>query len=166
MNYGFLDEVLPYVDAGEGTVSQHLMRGLDFTRKMVGDHGIPSFLFCDWNDSLRPITKGGKAESAFVFFQAAHAAYELKELFAHINDAEKLSWAEDYYNWCKEKYSILWDGKWFIRRRFLQEGMIFRTEHLLSLMCMAQLCSDLTTKDMGQAQIHGSQELLRGCILL
>ena len=126
-DYAFLDEVVPYVDGGEGTVLEHLIKGLEFTRKMVGDHGIPKFLFCDWNDSLRPITKGGKAETAFVFFQAAHAAYELKQLFAHIKDEKNLSWAEDYYGWCKEKYNVLWDGKWFIRA-FTSKGEKFGTD--------------------------------------
>ena len=43
-DYGFLDERVAYVDGGEGTVCEHLMRGLDFTRQHVGSHGIPLFL--------------------------------------------------------------------------------------------------------------------------
>jgi len=126
-DYGFLDELVPYVDGGEGTVKEHLIRGLDFTREHVGAHGIPRFLNSDWNDSICAISDGGKAESSFVFFQAAHAVYELKLLFNHIKSEEDIKWAEDYYNWCKETYPILWDGKWFLRA-FLGNGEKFGTD--------------------------------------
>ena len=126
-DYGFLEEVVPWVDDGKATVTEHLVRGLNFTRENVGDHGIPNFLNSDWNDSICAINKDRKAESAFVFFQAAHAAYELKLLFKHIGDKERLSWAEDYYNWCRDIYNILWDGKWFLRA-FLSTGEKFGTD--------------------------------------
>lgn len=114
-DYDFLNEVIPYVDGGEATVCEHLMKGLNFTREHVGTHGIPLFLKNDWNDSLKAIAKEGKGESAFVFFQAAHAAYELKLLFEKIDDKAKLAWATDYYARCQDIYQVLWDGKWFIR---------------------------------------------------
>ena len=126
-DYGFLEEMVPWVDDGKATVTEHLVRGLNFTRENVGDHGIPNFLNSDWNDSICAINKDRKAESAFVFFQAAHAAYELKLLFKHIGDKERLSWAEDYYNWCRDIYNILWDGKWFLRA-FLSTGEKFGTD--------------------------------------
>lgn len=114
-DYGFLDEMVPYVDGGEASVCEHLIRGLEFTREHVGTHGVPLFLKNDWNDSLKYIASEGKGESAFVFFQAAHAAYELKLLFEKIGDQEKLRWATDYYQWCKEICPVLWDGRWFLR---------------------------------------------------
>ena len=114
-DYAFLEERIPYADSGEGTVLEHLIRGLEFTRENVGEHGIPKFLKSDWNDSIYSIGKGGKAESVFVFFQAAHAAYELIQLFRKTGDAAHLSWAEEYYEWCRSKYKQLWDGKWFLR---------------------------------------------------
>lgn len=114
-DYAFLDEMVPYVDGGEASVCEHLIQGLKFTREHVGAHGIPLFLKSDWNDSLGKISVEGKGESAFVFFQAAHAAYELKLLFQKIQDEEKLAWATEYYQWCKERYQVLWDGGWFLR---------------------------------------------------
>lgn len=126
-DYGFLNEMVPWVDGGEATVREHLIRGLNFTRENVGDHGIPNFLNSDWNDSICLINLERKAESGFVFFQAAHAAYELRLLFAHMNDRENLSWAEDYYNWCRDTYNVLWDGKWFLRA-YLSTGEKFGTD--------------------------------------
>ncbi len=126
-DYGFLDEVVPFVDGGEGTVKDHLMRGLEFTRNHLGAHGIPLFLNNDWNDSIFWIHKDGKAESGFVFFQLSHALYELKQLFTATKDTESFKWAEEYYDWCKEKYHTLWDGKWFLRA-FLDNGEKFGTQ--------------------------------------
>ena len=100
---------------GKATVCGHLMQGLLFTREHVGSHGIPLFLNNDWNDSLKHIAEEGNGESAFVFFQAAHAAYELKILFEKIEDRERAAWAQEYYQWCRDTYPVLWDGKWFLR---------------------------------------------------
>jgi glycosyltransferase 36 len=112
----FIDEIVPFEDGGEATVREHLMRGLRFTREHVGDHGIPLFLGTDWNDSLSWISrKKRKAESTFVFFQAAHAAYELGLLFDALGETENKAWADEYYAWCRSVFAQLWDGGWFLR---------------------------------------------------
>lgn len=126
-DYGFLKENVAWVDGGEGTVEEHLIRGLEFTRQNLGDHGIPNFLNSDWNDSICLINKDRKAESAFVFFQAAHAAYELVQLYTHLKDAQRLAWAQEYYEWCRQTYLVLWDGKWFLRA-YLSTGEKFGTD--------------------------------------
>ena len=124
-DYDFLDELVPYDDGGEGTVLEHLIKGLEFTRSNTGVHDIPLFLLNDWNDSLAAIGKGGRAESAFVFFQAATAAYQLKELLAHMG--RDVSYLTEYYEWCQGNYKQLWDGKWFIRA-FTDEGEKYGTD--------------------------------------
>lgn len=126
-DFNFLYEKAPYADGGEGSVLEHLIKGLEFTKENVGAHGIPKFLNSDWNDSICVISDGGKAESVFVFFQAAHAVYELKLLFEHLRDEENLKWANDYYAWMQEKCGVLWDGKWFIRA-FTGNGEKFGTD--------------------------------------
>ncbi len=124
-DYAFLDEMVPYEDGGEGSVLEHLIKGLEFTRENVGEHDIPLFLINDWNDSLAAIGKDGKAESAFVFFQAATAAYQLKELLEHTG--RDSSYVGEYYEWCRGNYKKLWDGKWFIRA-FTDEGEKYGTD--------------------------------------
>ena len=127
-DFAFLQETLPFTDGSTGTVWQHLKAGMEFTRTHVGEHGIPLFLHCDWNDSISKISKEkNKAESAFVFFQAAHAAWELIALFTHLNDAENLAWAKEYYAWCQNTFPVLWDGKWFLRG-FTDYGEKFGTD--------------------------------------
>lgn len=124
-DYGFVDEIVPYEDRGEGTVLEHLLRGLEFTRENVGAHNIPKFLKSDWNDSISAIGRGGNAESAFVFFMAATAAYQLRELLDHIG--RDTVYVDEFYDWCKEQYPQLWDGKWFIRA-FTNAGEKFGTD--------------------------------------
>lgn len=127
-DYAFLNETVPYTDKGEATVFEHLKAGMEFTRRTVGEHGVPLFLHCDWNDSIKNISaRKKKAETSFVFFQAGHAAYELIKLFEHTSDKEKLDWARDYYDWCKSIYPVLWDGKWFLRG-FTDDGEKFGTD--------------------------------------
>ena len=117
-DYAFLDEVVPYADGGEATVLDHLEKGLEFTMENLGPHGIPKFLGNDWNDSLWPISndpEGRPAESTFVFFQLAHAAYELRELYSFLDLKERKEKVEKIYEYCRSKLDTIWDGEWFIR---------------------------------------------------
>ncbi len=127
-DYEFLKEIIPYYDGGEGSVAEHLLKGLEFTENNIGIHGIPKFLLSDWNDSISAIGRDGKAESTFVFFQAAAAADELNKLFKHIGDTKNEAYVRDYYNRCIKKCSQLWDGNWFIRA-YTGDGEKFGTDN-------------------------------------
>lgn len=124
-----LDDVVDYVDGGSGTVSEHLERGMRFTRAHLGKHGIPDMLVSDWNDSLAPMNRGGTggAESVFVFFQLAHAAYELIELYEFLGRPSNAAYARDTYNYCAGKLDTVWDGHWFLRA-FTPEGEKYGTQ--------------------------------------
>ena len=113
---GFLDEMLPYHDGGEGTVLEHIENAVKFTLNMNGPHGIPLLLKNDWNDSLSPIADmGGSVESVFVFFQLGHGIKELIALYEYVGNDEKKQWAQTVYQELKSKLEVLWDGKWFLR---------------------------------------------------
>ena len=58
------DQVVPFADAGEATVYEHLKRALDFSAEQVGPTGICKGLRADWNDCLNL----GGGESAMVSF--------------------------------------------------------------------------------------------------
>ncbi len=128
-NYAFLQEQVPYVDGGSGTVLEHLEKGIDFTMNHLGKHGIPDMLVSDWDDSLAPMNKGGTAgaESVFVFFQLAHGAYELLELYKAAGLTDRISAMEKVYDYCKSKLDVIWDGEWFIRA-FTPQGEKFCTK--------------------------------------
>lgn len=114
-DYGFLDEVVPYYDEGEGTVLEHLERGVKFTLKNTGANGISLILGSDWNDSLSHIKRTGPAESTFVFFQLAQALSELSALYGHLGDNDKQKWANDEYEALRPCMEKIWDGEWYIR---------------------------------------------------
>ncbi len=121
----FIDEKVAYADGGEGSVAEHLERALLYTRNHLGRHGFPDIRLCDWNDSLTPINQRGGAESVFVFFQMAHAAYELGILYDYLGRDRKL--LDEIYGFCRSKLPEIYDGKWFIRA-FTAEGEPYGTD--------------------------------------
>ncbi len=128
-DYGFLQEQVAYADGGSATVLEHLEQGIDFTMHHLGRHGIPDMLNSDWDDSLAPMNKGEKrgAESVFVFFQLAHGAYELLELYKAAGLTDRIANMQAVYDYCKSKLDVIWDGEYFIRA-FTPEGEKFCTK--------------------------------------
>lgn len=126
-DFEFLNKNIAYADDGSGTVLQHLNSAIDFTMNHLGKHGVPDFLSNDWDDSLFWININGGAESVFVFFQLAHAAKELYELYSFLNldiEADKM---KKVYTHCQSIMPIIWDGKWFIRA-FTANGEKYGTD--------------------------------------
>ena len=73
----FMDEVVPFADYDEGTVTEHMKRAIDFTMNHLGTHGMPAGLHADWNDCLK---LGAQGESSFVAFQFYMALWLTEEL--------------------------------------------------------------------------------------
>ena len=110
--FSFIDQVLPYADAGEGTVYEHMMKILDFSARQVGADGVCKGLRADWNDCLNL----GGGESALVSFLHYWALDNFLELARYRKDAA----AVEKYTAMKNKVkavcdSQLWDQEWFIR---------------------------------------------------
>ncbi len=123
----FLFENVAYYDGGIATVLEHLEQGIKFTMCHLGKHGIPDLLLSDWDDSLSWINKKGGAESVFVFFQLAHAAKELLELYDFYGLDDRKPYIKSVYDYCKGKADVVWDGEWFIRA-FTPNGEKFGTK--------------------------------------
>lgn len=112
-DYSFLDKKFPFYDKDkkgkafeEGTVLEHLKRGLDFTWKNRGNHGLPLLGFADWNDTVN-LPKG--AESLFIANQFGAA---LKEMIGICDEPEYRTWYEEMK---KIVNSEGWDGQWYLR---------------------------------------------------
>lgn len=88
-NKGFLDEVIPYANGGEGTVYNHLQRAITFSMERLGDNNMPAGLHADWNDCLR---LGKKGESTFVALQLYYAMTILSDFAKEKKDDEYLSY--------------------------------------------------------------------------
>lgn len=118
----FLDKEIPFLAAdmvtpsGSGTLWEHLMRGVDFTEKHLGNHGLPLILFSDWNDHLGPFGRKGKGESIMVSQQHIYALRQLSELAeARGDQAAGARLAELIHNQEKALEQYAWDGNWFLR---------------------------------------------------
>jgi len=117
-----LDEVVPFADAGEGTILEHLRRALQFGLDHRGKHGFVCGLSADWNDCIRLGTEG---ESLFVTFQLR---YGLERFIAFAEIAGDPAGAA----WAREQLTIVdraiqthgWDGEWFLRA-IAADGMVF-----------------------------------------
>lgn len=89
-----LDREIPFLapdmmsHTGSASLWEHLLRGIDFTEKHLGDHGLPLILFSDWNDHLGPFGRKGKGESIMVSQQLIYALRQLTELAELRGDQE------------------------------------------------------------------------------
>jgi cellobiose phosphorylase len=116
----FLDEVVPFYEkdkAGDplesGTVLEHFKRGLAFTRRDVGAHGLPLLGFADWNDTIN-LPAG--AESLFTANLYGKALLEMIGLLEHLGcapEAGEYRLAYQEMKTCVE--SAAWDGAWYVR---------------------------------------------------
>ncbi len=108
----FVDQVITYADGGEGTVYEHMMKILDFSKRQVGATGVCKGLRADWNDCLNL----GGGESAMVSFLHYWALGNFIELATYLGRTEEM---EKYTKMAQEVKEIcdkeLWDGDWYIR---------------------------------------------------
>ena len=118
----FLDQEIPFLGTdlvtpkSSATLWNHLLRGIDFTEKHLGEHGLPLILFSDWNDHLGPFGRKGKGESIMVSQQHIVALRQLSELADARGD---LAAADSFANLIEKQEKALeqyaWDGEWFLR---------------------------------------------------
>lgn len=112
-NKGFLDEIIPYANGGEGTVYNHLQRAVTFSMERLGDNKMPAGLHADWNDCLR---LGKKGESTFVALQLYYAMSILTGFAKEKKDEDYIS----YLNKVQEELgntiqSVCWEEDRYIR---------------------------------------------------
>lgn len=108
----FIDQIITYADAGEGTVYEHMTKILDFSDEQVGQRGICKGLRADWNDCLN-LGGGESAMVSFLHYWAIQNFLQIAEYLGRKKDVEKYSaMAENVKKVCDEQ---LWDEEWFIR---------------------------------------------------
>jgi cellobiose phosphorylase len=116
----FLKEEIPFVDrsscpsANEGrSVLEHLRRGLDFTRKDIGAHGLPLLGFADWNDTVN-LPRG--AESVFSAQLYGKALLEVIALLEHLGDRGTAEVYRAAYDEMRSRVEAsAWDGEWYVQ---------------------------------------------------
>lgn len=83
-DFAFLDELVPYQDAGAQPVWTHMEEALRFTLAHRGPHGLPRLGFADWDDTMNLDHGSGRAESVWTGQQFCRAALDFRELAAHL----------------------------------------------------------------------------------
>ena len=105
-----LDQGVPFLaedlesSAGEGTVWEHLMRGMRFTDANLGSHGIPLIFRSDWNDHFGMFGVEGRDEGCKVVEEdpgVSAAISAIRELEGFVHGVEEESEFRVYYS---EKY--------------------------------------------------------------
>ncbi|TLN04857.1 glycosyl transferase, partial [bacterium] len=116
----FLEETLPFYEKDgadqpieSGTVLEHLTRGLAFTRRDVGTHGLPLLGFADWNDTVN-LPAG--AESLFTANLYGRALSEMAALCEALGNHEAArGYRQDYAEMKARVDAVAWDGAWYVR---------------------------------------------------
>jgi cellobiose phosphorylase len=119
-NLAFPKEQVPFVDRTSrpsahegGSVLEHLRRGLDFTRKDIGAHGLPLLGFADWNDTVN-LPRG--AESVFAAQLYGKALLEVIALLEHLGDRGTAEVYRAAYEEMRSRVEAsAWDGDWYVQ---------------------------------------------------
>ena len=112
----FLQEVVPYLDEGQATVLEHMLRGVRHLSEDLGAHGLVLAHEGDWNDSLNWMGRAGKGESVWT---SMALYYSLTILAAMARDAlhdpaleAEVRERADRIKAAIDKHG--WDGAWYL----------------------------------------------------
>jgi cellobiose phosphorylase len=137
----YLGQRVPYVDGGDDTIYDHMMRAIQFTLSHRGPHGLPRIGFSDWDDTLNIDAGSGKAESVFCAEQFCRALLDLADLCDHLGkkeEAARLYAQKDAMADVVNRTS--WDGAWYARA-YDDEGkpigVASETHHRINLIAQA-----------------------------
>jgi len=111
-----LDEVVPYLDGGQGTVMEHLERAVSCSDNDRGPNGLVRIRFADWNDALNP--KDPQAESVFCTMAFGRGLKEMEALMRHLARGEQADKYARMHADLKETVNrVAWDeaGGFYVR---------------------------------------------------
>ncbi len=118
----WLEETIPYRDAGSATIYEHLLRGLEHIYEHRGPHGLPTLFHADWNDGLA-LFQDPDAESVMLGMQLVAACNDLAELANALGRRSDAEWCASVAGELTEilNSGTVWDGAWY-RRLLLSSG--------------------------------------------
>ncbi len=115
-DFGLLDEKEPFLDAGPGSILDHLLAVVRFARGNTGRHGLPIFGRGDWNDTLDYIggEEGGESVWGGMFYAAMlDRLIELLEAAGRSGPLAGVRAVRGLFRAAVEEHC--WDGEWYIR---------------------------------------------------
>ena len=171
-------------DKKTASLYEHLLRGIEYTIKNKGEHGLPLILLADWNDMLKisGLDYGAdkkeyynlRAESVMVAFMLYKVLADMKELAKRIGKADDASgFAKEAKDLKKSVEKYTWDGEWFLRA-FDNEGKSVgsKTNKEAQIFLNAQtwaVLSGMEKEELGREAMQSTSERLDtkyGLILL
>ncbi|NLO73707.1 MAG: hypothetical protein GX100_06295 [candidate division WS1 bacterium] len=121
----FLDEAIPFLDGGESTVFDHLVRSMKYIAAHTGKDGLPSLFTVDWNDFLQIFTVAYTGcQSVMVAEQFIYAGRLLQEIAAEYGHSEAVKFVAT----ASKRFArildsdTVWDGSWY--RRVLGDELV------------------------------------------
>ncbi|HEY5586391.1 MAG TPA: hypothetical protein VIK78_18105 [Ruminiclostridium sp.] len=113
--WSILDEMVPYLDGGSGSLYEHILQGIQRIAQEPGIHGLPLFGGGDWNDSLNRVGEKGKGESTWLAQFIYFCINEIKPLLQYKQDLEKMIYFSDIAETLRQAHEThCWDGEWYI----------------------------------------------------
>ena len=111
-----LQDRVPYLDQGEATVLEHMLKGVRHLSEDLGGHGLVLAHEGDWNDSLNWMGRAGKGESVWTSMALFYSLNILAELARDVlgdaalekemqERAARIRSAIDQHGW---------DGAWYL----------------------------------------------------
>ncbi len=115
----FYSKTLELAQRERGTVLEHLMRALDYTKHHCGKKGLPLLGFADWNDT---VNLAGEAESCMIACMYGKALLDMIELCDHIGRQDlAAAYRQDHQDMKVVFNREAWNGKWYTRY-FTEDG--------------------------------------------
>ena len=111
-----LDESVPFLRGGSGTVLEHLERAIDQSHRDRGPHGLPRIHWADWNDALN--LADPEAESVYLAMFLGVALREMEALARHLGQTEKADRYRQLHADLKHQVNaVAWDeaGGYYVR---------------------------------------------------
>jgi cellobiose phosphorylase len=111
-----LEEKVEFVDGPPATIYEHMQKSIEFTRSMIGKHGLPLLGTADWNDPLSIPGPNNAAESVFAAMLLHKSLTEMSEVSSQIGTGTESATYKDLARKTRDHLNkVAWDGDWFIR---------------------------------------------------
>ncbi|NIA14864.1 MAG: hypothetical protein GWP08_12370, partial [Nitrospiraceae bacterium] len=115
-DWDILEVTLPFFDEGEGTLYEHLQRGLNRVSADRGARGLPLIGRGDWNDALNGVGADGKGESVWLGQFLSYAFRLASRIAERIGDTAHVAQWRTQADELKERINaVAWDGEWYVR---------------------------------------------------
>jgi len=115
-DFDILNEMVPFLDGGEGTLYEHCKRSIEKAFTRFSPRGVPLIGENDWNDGLSAVGWDWKGES----FWLGEFLYFILDDFKKISEkqgdekfAEKCDDVQETLKESVNKYG--WDGEWYLQ---------------------------------------------------